>query len=78
MSIHIEDLTVRLKRMEDDLDIALKSLGNMHDDELRAREQLEEIQSFLKQSKDKMRSYKLPIITDNYFVQLSEANEAIL
>lgn len=24
-----------------------------------------------------MRSYKLPIITDNYFVQLNEANEAI-
>lgn len=73
----IEDLTVRLKRMEDDLDVALKSLGNMYDDELRAREQLEEIQSFLKQSKNKMRGYKLPIITDNYFVQLSEANDAI-
>jgi len=74
----IEDLTVRLKSMEDDLDIALKSLGNMYDDELRAREQLEEIQKFLKESKNKMRSYKLPIITDNYFVQLSEANDAIL
>ena len=74
----IEDLTVRLKSMEDDLDFALKSLGNMYDDELRAREQLEEIQMFLKESKNKMRSYKLPIITDNYFVQLSEANDAIL
>ena len=74
----IEDLTIRLKRMEDDLDISLKSLGNMYDDELRAREQLEEIQEFLKQSKNKMRGYKLPIITDNYFVQLSEANDAIL
>lgn len=74
----IEDLTIRLKSMEDDLDVALKSLGNMYDDELRAREQLEEIQKFLKDSKNKMRSYKLPIITDNYFVQLSEANDAIL
>ena len=73
----IEDLTVRLKQMEDDLDQALKSLGNMYDDEVRAREQLEEIQVFLKQCKEKMRSYKLPIITNNYFVQLSEANEAI-
>ena len=73
----VEDLTIRLKEMEDDLDIALKSLGNMYDDEVRAREQLEEIESFLKQSKDKMRTYKLPIITNNYFVQLSEANEAI-
>lgn len=73
----VEELTVRLKEMEEDLDQALKSLGNMYDDEIRAREQLEEIESFLKQSKDKMRSYKLPIITNNYFVQLSEANEAI-
>ena len=49
----------------------------MYDDEVRAREQLEEIQEFLKQCKSKMRTYKLPVITDNYFVQLSEANEAI-
>ena len=73
----IEDLTFRLKNMEEDLDRALKSLGNMYDDEVRAREQLEEIESFLKQSKEKMRGYKLPIITNDYFVQLSEANEAI-
>ena len=73
----VEELTIRLKEMEDDLDQALKSLGNMYDDEVRAREQLEEIESFLKQSKEKMRGYKLPIIANNYFVQLSEANEAI-
>ena len=73
----IEYLTFRLKNMEEDLDRALKSLGNMYDDEVRAREQLEEIESFLKQSKEKMRGYKLPIITNDYFVQLSEANEAI-
>lgn len=74
----MEDLTLRLKNLEIDLDKSLKSLGNMYDDEVRAREQLDEIQMFLKQCKTKMRSYKLPIITDNYFVQLSEANEAIL
>ena len=73
----IEDLSVRLINMEDELDKSLKSLGNMYDDEVRAREQLNEIQEFLKQCKNKMRTYKLPVITDNYFVQLSEANEAI-
>lgn len=73
----IEDLTVRLKNMEEELDKSLKSLGNMYDDEVRAREQLNEIQEFLKQCKYRMRTYKLPVITDNYFVQLSEANEAI-
>ena len=73
----VENLSNRLTIMEDDFDKALKSLGNMYDDEVRAREQLEEIQEFLKKSKDNIRSYKLPVITDNYFVQLKEANEAI-
>jgi septation ring formation regulator len=73
----VDSLSDRLTVMEDDFDKALKSLGNMYDDEVRAREQLEEIQEFLKLCKNKMRSYKLPIITDNYFVQLNEANEAI-
>ena len=74
----IEALTNRLSNMEYDFDNALKSLGNMYNDEQRAREQLEEIQELLKTCKDKMRSYKLPIITDNYFVELNEANEAII
>ena len=74
----VESLTLRLAGMEDDFDKALKSLGNMYEDEVRAREQLEEIQEFLKQCKSRMRTYKLPVITDNYFVQLSEANEAII
>jgi len=74
----VENLTNRLTIMEDDFDKALKSLGNMYDDELRAREQLEEIENFLKTCKEKIRSYKLPVITDNYYVQLREANDAIM
>lgn len=67
-----------LKAIESELDVALKNLGNMYEDEVRAREQLDEIQELLKQSKAKIRSYKLPIISNNYFVELQEANEAIL
>ena len=74
----IKQFSNRLKKIDDDLDKALKSLGNMYEDEVRAREQLDEIQELLKQSKIKIRSYKLPIITNNYFVELSEANESIL
>ena len=73
----VDSLTDRLTKMEEDFDVALKSLGNMYDDEVRAREQLTEIQEFLKTSKNAMRNYKLPVIRDDYFVQLSEANEAI-
>lgn len=69
---------IELKIIEDELDESLKNLGNMYDDEVRAREQLDEIQELLKQSKVKIRSYKLPIISNNYFVELQEANEAIL
>ena len=49
----------------------------MYDDEQRAREQLIEIEVFLQKSKSKIRSYKLPVIDNNYFTQLNEANEAI-
>lgn len=73
----VDELSTRLTIMEDDFDKALKSLGNMYDDEVRAREQLTEIQEFLKNCKDQMRSCKLPVISDNYFVQLNEANESI-
>ena len=73
----VENLSNRLIVMEDDFDKALKSLGNMYDDEVRAREQLKEIQEFLKISKDSIRNYKLPVISDIYFVQLNEASEAI-
>ena len=73
----VENLSNRLITMEDDFDKALKSLGNMYDDEVRAREQLKEIQEFLKILKDSIRNYKLPVISDIYFVQLNEASEAI-
>lgn len=73
----VEELTTRLKDVEEKLDTALKSLGNMYEDEQRAKEQLQEIEDFLKQCKIKIRSFKLPIVTNNYFVELNEANEGI-
>ena len=78
LSINLESFLSKLKRLEDELDVTLKNLGNLYDDEARAREQLDEIQELLKQSKVRIRSYKLPIISDNYFVELQEANESIL
>ncbi len=74
----LEKKTILLQQLEENLDVSLKSLGSMYDDEVRAKEQLDEIQVVLKQCKIRIRSYKLPIISNNYFVQLSEANESIL
>ena len=78
LSKEIQEYIAKLKNVEDELDVALKNLGNLYDDEVRAREQLDEIQELLKQAKARIRSYKLPIISDNYFVELQEANESIV
>ena len=73
----LETLTDRLSTLEDNLDNTLDTLGNMRDDELRARQQLEEIKVILKESKLKMREYNLPVIPQSYFVELNEASGAI-
>lgn len=63
--------------IEENLNICLKSLGSMHDDEIRAREQLNEITELLKKCRMTIRKNPLPIISNNYFVELNEANDAI-
>ena len=73
----VKDLSSRFDKIEEDLNLCLKSLGSMHDDELRAREQLDEITELLKNCRVKIRRNPLPIISNNYFVELSEANDAI-
>ena len=73
----IEGLSNNLSHTEEKLDRLLGVIGNMHDDEVRARQQLEEIKLVLKDSKLQMRDYKLPVIPDYYYVELNEANIAI-
>ena len=78
ISDNLKGYLVDLKALEDEMEEASGRLGNMHDDEERAREQLKEIQDLLKESKLLIRKYKLPIVSDNYYVELGEANEAIV
>ena len=73
----MEIINSRLVKTEEKLNGALKTLGSLKEDELRAREQLEEIKRILFQTKEKIRSYKLPIVPKNYYVEMSEAMEAI-
>ena len=49
----------------------------MKDDEVRARQQLEEIKVILKDSKYKMRDYSFPVIPESYYIESKEAAEAI-
>lgn len=73
----MEILNVRLAKSEDKLDVALRTLGSLKDDELRAREQLDEIKDLLKEAKDRISSYKLPVIPQKYYIEIAEANDSI-
>ncbi len=73
----LEILSSKLVKDEEKLEETIKKLSSLKDDELRAREQLDEIRRILKESKEKIKSYKLPIIPKNYYVEVSEANDAL-
>ena len=73
----IQNLSNRLIVIEDRLDNSLNAIGSMKDDEVRARQQLEEIKVILKDSKYKMRDYSFPVIPESYYIESKEASEAI-
>ena len=73
----MEIINNKLLNTEEKLSATLRNLGSLKDDELRAREQLDEIKEILFQSKEKTKMVKLPLIPKNYYVELSEATEAI-
>lgn len=73
----IEELFKRLSNAENKLDSSLSKLGNMHDDEVRAREQLKEVKELLKNAQGQIRTYNLPVIPNSYYVELREAREAM-
>lgn len=73
----MEKINVKLTKTEEKLELTLRTIGSLKDDELRAREQLDEIKDLLMQAKALVRDFKLPVIPDNYYVELSEASEAI-
>lgn len=73
----METLVNRLAKLEERVDVILNSIGTMKEDELRARQQLEEIKMILKESKHQIREYDLPVIPKTYFVELNDAQLAI-
>lgn len=73
----LELLIIKLSSVEEKLDNYMQSIGNMQEDEKRAREQLTDMENLLESSKSKMREYKLPLIPNIYFIELKEAIEAL-
>ncbi len=73
----LDGLSLKLSRLQDDLDFQLRSITSMKDDETRAKEQLATIEDLLNKSKYKLKSYKIPVIPSSYYIELSEAQDAI-
>ena len=73
----METLNLKLSDLEETLNNSLEAIGTMKDDEVRARQQLEEIRKILKEAKLKIRDYNLPIIPNSYYTELNEAQSAI-
>ncbi len=73
----MRELNSRLSKIEDQLDTFLRLVNSLGEDYARAKDQLEEIKSLLSSSKDKINSYKLPLVPKRYYIELSEATEAI-
>lgn len=73
----LELINSRVTVTEEKVEQTVKYLSSLKEDEIRAREQLDEIKNILESSKEKMESFKLPIIPKDYYVELSEANDAL-
>ncbi len=77
MSKELDILIIKISKLDETLNYDLKTIGSMKDDEIRAREQLENIKDILKKSRNRIRLYNIPVIPDNYFVELQDASDAI-
>jgi septation ring formation regulator len=77
LSKELERLNASLNEKEEKLEYTIRTLSSLKEDELRAREQLDSIKLILNNSKEKMNNYKVPLIPKNYYIELSEGNDAI-
>ena len=73
----LNGLSLKLSRLQDELDFQLRSITSMKDDETRAREQLATIENLLKKAKYRLKDYKIPVIPSSYYIELTEAQDAI-
>ena len=73
----MEHTNVRLVKAEEKLDYTLRSLGSLKEDEIRAKEQEDAIKNIMKQTKEHITSFKLPVIPKEFYTEYQEANEAL-
>ena len=75
--IELELLISKLNDLEMKANRYMQTVGNMQEDEKRAKEELEKIEELLKNTKYKIREYSLPHIFNMYYVEMDEAYEGI-
>ena len=73
----MEVINDRLNKAEDKLSYTLRSLDSLHEDAVRAHEQKDEIKNLMRQAREHILSYKLPVIPNSYMVQYEEAVDSI-
>jgi hypothetical protein len=73
----LDFLIIKLSKIDDSLDYDVKTIGSMKEDEARAREQLDSIKDLIKKARNRIRLYNIPVIPDNYYVELTDASDAI-
>ncbi len=73
----LDGLSNKVLRLQDDLDVQLHSISSMKDDEYRAKEQLESIEKLLKQTKNRLKDYKVPVVPSSYWIELRETQDAV-
>lgn len=73
----MQKLDLTLENLTSSLNEAYSKFGNLKEDEIQAKEQLEEIREVLVKAKNKLNQYNLPIIPDFYYTYLQEAYLAI-
>ena len=73
----MEHTNVRLVKAEEKLDYTLRSLGSLKEDEIRAKEQEDAIKNIMKQTKEHITSFKLPVIPKIFYTEYQEAQEAL-
>ena len=76
-SMTINELVGRINDISEEFDKALRELGSFYEDEIRAHEELKNMNEILRKCKDNVRNNRLPIIYDNYYIEVSEAEDAI-
>ena len=73
----LDYLIIKLSKIDESLDYDVQNIGNMKEDESRAREQLDSINDLIKKARNRIRLYNIPVLPDNYYVELDDAKEAI-